>query len=666
MLNYKKPGFWISLLGVIAILFVAVCLVTSPAEEAPVPPPEATETAPGINVVTVKNPDELLAAIASNTEILLEPGTYILSEASNYGQSISDYCVWSERYDGWQLTLKNVENLTIRGSGLHVTVIETDPRHANVLGLENCTNVTLEDFTAGHTRDRGECGGGVIDIRTSSGITMNRLGIFGCGVIGVQADGCADIALTDCDIYECSSSAVNLFGSQKVTISGNRIYEIGNELYGGYTFFDIQDSFDVTIESNQLSDSTLNNLVSTVKSQVELKNNLFKGNRPQSGVFSGSDVSITMEDNRFMDNSIRNWYVWAETARDETGRTLTEEDLHALYGTAPEPAEPQEPRLEIHVSTVDEFIAALGPDKEIVLDAAVYDLSTATGYGISSGEYYYWEDIFDGPGLIIRNVRNMVIRTATGDKDKHSITAVPRYADVLTLKACSNVTLSGFTAGHTEEPGGCVGGVLEFRDSDHITVENCGLFGCGILGVQAEDCSDITVNDTEIYECSEGGINLRNVNDIRIENVTFRDIGGRNTIYMDQCKNAYIDMEKVIGGDFGSYVDSTLEQKLTFALNEVVINFAEAYLNNDTESMQWYLVSGYEPEAYVCTKKDAWPRTLWYEITYSHVADLKKAHTMVFEVPYRDVSYQEELQYLLITVVEESGTFKVSDCQVKE
>lgn len=32
-LNYKKPGFWISLLGVIAIAFVAVCLLTSPPEK---------------------------------------------------------------------------------------------------------------------------------------------------------------------------------------------------------------------------------------------------------------------------------------------------------------------------------------------------------------------------------------------------------------------------------------------------------------------------------------------------------------------------------------------------------------------------------------------------------------------------------------------------------
>ena len=37
VLNYKKPGFWISMLGVVAFFFVAVCLVTSPPAAAEIP-----------------------------------------------------------------------------------------------------------------------------------------------------------------------------------------------------------------------------------------------------------------------------------------------------------------------------------------------------------------------------------------------------------------------------------------------------------------------------------------------------------------------------------------------------------------------------------------------------------------------------------------------------
>ena len=44
VLNYKKPSFWAGVLGVVAFFFVAVCLVTSPVDEA-VPALEAPETA---------------------------------------------------------------------------------------------------------------------------------------------------------------------------------------------------------------------------------------------------------------------------------------------------------------------------------------------------------------------------------------------------------------------------------------------------------------------------------------------------------------------------------------------------------------------------------------------------------------------------------------------
>ena len=42
----------------------------------------------------------------------------------------------------------------------------------------------------------------------------------------------------------------------------------------------------------------------------------------------------------------------------------------------------------VNVSTVDEFLAALAPDTEIVLQADLLDLSTAAGYGETNGEYY--------------------------------------------------------------------------------------------------------------------------------------------------------------------------------------------------------------------------------------------------------------------------------------
>ena len=190
VLSYKKPGFWISLVGVIAIVFVAVCLVTSPARKDAAAAGDTEPTASS-DTVTVRNVDELLAAIAPDTVIQLEPGTYNLSGAKGYGlPSENPYCAWTEKCDGFELMLQNVKNLTIRGSGKVNTTLECDPRSASVINLKNCENVTLEDFTAGHTLELGECSSGVIYRHEPSGhlrLRHDRIagggfqGHFSCG-----------------------------------------------------------------------------------------------------------------------------------------------------------------------------------------------------------------------------------------------------------------------------------------------------------------------------------------------------------------------------------------------------------------------------------------------------------------------------------------------------
>ena len=54
ILNYKKPSFWISLLGVVAFFFVAVCLLTSPTKE-----PETVFVEIPAEAYTPNTPDEV-------------------------------------------------------------------------------------------------------------------------------------------------------------------------------------------------------------------------------------------------------------------------------------------------------------------------------------------------------------------------------------------------------------------------------------------------------------------------------------------------------------------------------------------------------------------------------------------------------------------------------
>ena len=676
VLKYKKPSFWISLAGVIAILFVAVCLVTSPTEEAEVIPETTEETLPPREVINVSTVEELLAAIAPDTEIVLEAGTYNLSDVyTNGALTVSEYYRWGEVSDGFELVLTNVENLVIRGSGMHVTLIETDPRFADVLAMENCRNVEVEAITFGHNRLLpGECGGGVISLRQSSDIDLHQLGLYGCGIVGLETETAAHVTLTDSDIYDCSNSAATLNSSQDITISGCRIYRIGDEQYGGYTYVSAWDCLDVVIENNEISNSELTCLLASYGSEMTLKNNRISGNRFTGGVLSmqwntGTPMDVVLDNNKFTDNSIRKWYEFildGYVAKDGNGKELTEEVLTKLYGVEQnKPVGTQQPQLQIHVSTVDEFIAAIGPDKEIILDAELYDFSTATGYGYAKGDYYFWEDVFDGPGLVIQNVNNMTIRSNDGDMKKHTLAAIPRYADVLGFRACSNITVSGFTAGHTKEPGICAGGVLEFKDSDFITVENCGLFGCGILGVQTESCSNVTVKDCEIYECSTGGIEMRDTYEITLENNTFRDIGGRYIMYFNNCMNLTIDGSEQFARDVAATTGiSTPEQDELYALEYVVTDFVWQYRANNPEEMAQYLASSYTGDGKTFRESGAEAvDSSFADVDIYDLKEIREKGSVTYEVVLWNWNgnMNEELGKLSYTVIRENDAYKVSD-----
>ena len=247
--------------------------------------------------------------------------------------------------------MNNVENLTIRGSGRLSTTIETVPRWSNVIHFLTASNVTLEGFTAGHT-DQGECSGGVLYLEDCNDVSMNDLGLYGCGVVGLTTDKCKNISLTGSEIYDCSSSAAAIRTSFDVTISGCRIYDIGREDYGGYVFFEMVNSQNVIVDNCEFSLSTLNHLITSSFTQAIFRNNLFTGNRFRTSAFSIQGEDVVFQDNKFDSNTVRAWYdVYGSTVFDENGTALTEAVLQERYPEAPKQA--SQPQLAIHVKTVD-------------------------------------------------------------------------------------------------------------------------------------------------------------------------------------------------------------------------------------------------------------------------------------------------------------------------
>ena len=174
---------------------------------------------------------------------------------------------------------------------------------------------------------------------------------------------------------------------------------------------------------------------------------------------------------------------------------------------------------EVHVTNMDEFIDAIDDNTIIYLGEGTYNVTEwieahedeyYDGYDrFPIGEHLFAVNEWDGYGLIISGVRDMSIITenylATTDV---SLVCTPRYADVLAFEDCSDITLNGFTMGHTIEQGSCQGDVLSLYNCINFNALDMDLYGCGTYGLVAEDSMDINLYGCYIHDCSYGMVYL--------------------------------------------------------------------------------------------------------------------------------------------------------------
>ena len=186
-------------------------------------------------------------------------------------------------------------------------------------------------------------------------------------------------------------------------------------------------------------------------------------------------------------------------------------------------------------------MAAIAPNTTILLDAGVYDLSATAGYSGFGGDCYCWEEAFDGYTLKLVGVQGLSIVGA--GKGETVITASPRYAAVFSFQYCQDLILRDFTAGHSEAPGYCTGNVLDFDGCRNVTVEGCGLYGCGVLGIWGMDCSGFAVRNSEIYECANGAAEFSVCTGLSFENCSIHDCDdGLNQIALFGCDMTWDDL----------------------------------------------------------------------------------------------------------------------------
>ena len=501
----------------------------APAQENPPYPVPQAQSVTGESIFTVSTVDEFLAAIGNQRVISLEKGVYDLSSATDYGSGGGENWYWQEAYDGYELVITGVEGLRICGS-VEKTEILTQPRYADVISFEDSIGITLQNLTLGHSPEPGLCAGGVLYLSGCEDVKVENSYLFGCGIMALQAENCKRIAVTDSHLYDCSLNAVQVYACNDVRLEDCKIHNNGSSYYGG--LFQVDNSRGFAIVNCDIYENYASCLISSSYSQqVKLLGSGIRDNFFSESLFSAEGYSPTVDKCNF--NANGEPLLFADLpALDAQGNEHTRASIESMQREEAEYSGPEaataveldeelneEGLREVSVGTVDEFLAAIGSDTVIRLEGGVYDLSTATDYGAYGTDWYYWLDVFDGPGLVISGVRNLSI-VAENDS---TVAAIPRYADVLKFINCENISLSGFTAGHTEEPGECAGGVLSFENCWDVNIDECSLFGCGIIGINAYYCSDIEVKNTEIYECSQGAVALYTVMDARFENMDIHD-----------------------------------------------------------------------------------------------------------------------------------------------
>ena len=211
------------LLPVLALALLAGCgteTAQAPAETSEVPgqtepaaPEVIEEGVRGQEVITVTTAEELLEAIRPGAEIVIEPGCYDLSpfveqamaDGRQFRQAGEEYVRLRECFDGTEIVVCNADDLIIRGGSESPgdTELVIEPRYATVFSFENCSDLTLFGLTMGHT-EQGSCEGSVLRFSGCTGVELDKMDLYGCGVYGIEAlDGSGDIHVRESEIRDC-------------------------------------------------------------------------------------------------------------------------------------------------------------------------------------------------------------------------------------------------------------------------------------------------------------------------------------------------------------------------------------------------------------------------------------------------------------------------------
>jgi len=255
-------------------------------------------------IVSVSTAEELVSAIGSNTTILLSDGVYHLSELNQGAFSTGDKA-WREVGDGKELWIMNVHNLTLKGESPDCRIV-VSPRDAEVLTFLNCTGITIENITAGHTLQPGACDSGVFYFEDCADIRINNTHMYGCGSYGLEFNRVSDASVENSSVYECIAQLITLTSSRRISFvdctfrdaelyAGMIMEDVENAtidhcqfthirtVYPDGSLFDVTDSSGIVVKNSSFTDNTAGDI--DPSRLIRFENSAFTGNA--FGEYSG-------------------------------------------------------------------------------------------------------------------------------------------------------------------------------------------------------------------------------------------------------------------------------------------------------------------------------------------------------------------------------------------
>jgi hypothetical protein len=261
----------------------------------------------------------------------------------------------------------------------------------------------------------------------------------------------------------------------------------------------------------------------------------------------------------------------------------------------------------VTVSTVDQLIAAIGPNKLITLKAGTYVLSRSTS---KTSKYVSWED-HDGDGGLTLTVSGVEGLSLRGD-GKVRFLLDNASMGALAFAECKNASVSGieFVRNVSKDDDGFAGFALKAKGCYRLAIADCAAIGPSNVGFSFDSCSDVSMERVRIEGVTMTALQLYLVEGLSFEGGTIRDCAGIPLIYAWDAEDVRFSGTEFVANTGYGFV-SIGSYELSSAVSFMDCSFIE-------QSFDWFSETAEVPSVEGCEFVDSSFDEYWEESSVNY------------------------------------------------